>query len=173
MSRSRRGNGDVGELTTLEAISELSSKLLLIVSSVESTNTELMHCIRRENEQTREVIKSLIEETRRSTEITKSLLEAQNEKTIQVIKDCSNEIKTCFQETIKSSWNIQNNKEETTRAKQQLETLWTDKLNKRQTVFWRYHRNKRLNEMYEEELEKDEPLIPRKFQVKKKGKRTS
>ena len=58
MSRSRRENGDAGELTTLEAITELSSKLLLVVSSVESTNKELMHCIRRENEQTREVIKT-------------------------------------------------------------------------------------------------------------------
>ena len=170
MSRPRRGNGEVGELSTVEAISELSSKLLLIVSSVESTNKELMHCIRRENEQTREVLKCLIEETRRSTEITKSLLETQNNRTIEVMNDCSTEIKTCLQEAVKSSWNIQNNKEETTKAKQQIETLWTDKLDKRQTIFWRYHRNKRLNEMYEVELEKDEPLMPRKFQAKKRDK---
>ena len=49
-TRLKRGNGDVGEISATEAISLLSSKLLLIVSSTESTNEELMYTIRRENQ---------------------------------------------------------------------------------------------------------------------------
>ena len=170
MSWSRRGNGDAGELTTLEAITELSSKLLLIVSLVESTNKELMHCIRRENEQTREVIKTLIEETKKSTEITKSLLQSQNERTVQVMKECCSEIKTCLEETVRNSLNTQNSKEETKRAKEKIENVWTDKLQKREGLFWRFHRNKRLNEVYQQEIEKENPMMPNKFQNKPRDK---
>ena len=75
MTRSKQGNGDVGKISATEAISELSSKLLLIVSSIESTNEELMYTIRRENQMTREVMQTLTEETKRATNVTKALQE--------------------------------------------------------------------------------------------------
>ena len=74
-TRSKRGNGDVGEISATEAILELSSKLLLIVSSIESTNEDLMYTRRRENQMTHAVMQTLIEETKRATNVTKALLE--------------------------------------------------------------------------------------------------
>ena len=56
MTRSKQQNGDVGEISVTEAVSELSSKLLMVVSSIESTNQELMYTIRRENQMTNEII---------------------------------------------------------------------------------------------------------------------
>ena len=72
-TKSKRGNGGVGEVSATEAISELSSKLLLIVQSIKSTNEELMYTIRRENQMTRKVMQTLIEETNRAENVTKAL----------------------------------------------------------------------------------------------------
>ena len=47
----------------------------MIVSSIESTNEELIYTIRRENQMTHEVIQTLIEETKRAANVTKALRE--------------------------------------------------------------------------------------------------
>ena len=43
---------------------------------------------------------------------------------------------------------------------------WNDKLKKRDDIFWRYYRNKRLNELFREELDKKNPILTRRFQIK-------
>ena len=53
MSRSKRENGYVSKLSITEVTSELSSKHLMIVSSIESTNEGLMKISRRKNQMTR------------------------------------------------------------------------------------------------------------------------
>ena len=35
-------------------------------------------------------------------------------------------------------------------------------------TFWRYYRNKRLSELFREELEKENPILPRRFQIRQK-----
>ena len=34
---------------------------------------------------------------------------------------------------------------------------------KRNDIFWKYCRNKRLNELFREDLEKENPILPRRF----------
>ena len=43
-----------------------------------------------------------------------------------------------------------------------------DKLKKRDDIFWRCYRNKRLSELFREELEKENPILPRRFQIRQK-----
>ena len=74
-TRSKRGNEDICENSATEAILELSSKLLLMVSSIESMDEGFMYTIRRENQMTLEVMQTLIEETKRAANVTKALLE--------------------------------------------------------------------------------------------------
>ena len=111
-ARSKRRNGDVGQISATEATSELSSKLLLKVSSIESTSEELMYTILKENQMTREVMQTLIEETKRAANIAKALLE-QNSTTISTtVQQSTNELKTEFREAITATLKIQNNKDE-------------------------------------------------------------
>ena len=147
-TRSKQGNGDVGEITATEPISELSSKLLLIVSSIESTNKELMSTIRRENQMTCEAMQTLIKETKRATNITKALPEKNSTTINTTVQQCKNELKTEFQEAIAANLKIQNNKYEVKNAKKNIEETWNDKLKKRDEIFWRYYRNKILNELF-------------------------
>ena len=165
-TRSKRGNGDVGKISTTEAISKLSSKLLMIVSSIESTNEELMYTIRRENQMTREVMQALLKETKRATNVTKALLEKNSTTKNTTLQQCTNELKTEFWEAIAATLKIQNNKDEVKNTKNNIEETWNDKIKKRGDTFWRYYRNKRLNELFREELDKKNPILTRRFQIK-------
>ena len=167
-TRSKRGNEGVGEISATEALSELSSKLLLKVSSIESTNEELMYTIRRENQMTYEVMQTLIEETKRATNVTKALLEKNSTTITTTVQQCKNELKTEFSEAIAATLTIQNNKDEVKNAKKNMEETGNDKLKKRDDIFWRYYRNKRLNELFREELEKENPMLPGRFQIKQR-----
>ena len=118
---------------------------VLTVSSIESTNEELMYTIRRENHMTHEVMQTLIEETKKATNVTKAPLE-KNSTTINItVQQCKNELKTGFRETIAATLKIQNNKDEVKNAKKNIEETWNEKLKKRDDIFWRYYRNKGLN----------------------------
>ena len=79
------------------------------------------------------------------------------------MQQCTNELKTEFQEAIAATLKIQNNKDEVKNAKKNKEETWNDKLKKRDDIFWRYYRNKKLNELCQEELEKQNPILPRRF----------
>ena len=39
---------------------------------------------------------------------------------------------------------------------------------KRDDIFWRYYRNKRLNELFREELEKENPILPSRSHIKQR-----
>ena len=43
-------------------------------------------------------------------------------------------------------------------SKKNTEESCNDKLKKRDDIFWRYYRNKRLNKLFREELEKGNPI---------------
>ena len=165
--RSKRGNGDVGEISAMEAISELSSKLLLIVSSIDSKNEELMYTIRRENQMTHEVMQTLIEETKRATNVTEALLEKNITVLNTTVQQCTNKLKTEFREAIAANLKIQN-KDEIENAKKNIEETWNDKVKKQNDIFLRYYRNKRINELFQEELEKENPILPRRFQIRQR-----
>ena len=131
-------------------------------------NEELMYTIRRENQIIREVMQNLIEETKRATNVTNALLEKHSTTINTTVQQCKNELKTDFREAIAATLKIQNNKDEVKNNKKNIEETWNDKLKKRDDTFWRYYRNKRLNELFREELEKKNPILPRRFQIKQR-----
>ena len=71
---SKRGNRDVGGISATEAFLELSSKLIMMVSWIESRKHELMYAIRRENQMVRELMHTLIQKAERAGNVTKALL---------------------------------------------------------------------------------------------------
>ena len=62
--------------------------------------------------------------------------------------------------------------EDITGAKKVIEKTWNEKYKSRNDLFWRYHRNKIVEELYNSELLKENPFIPRKFLQNYKGKET-
>ena len=114
----------------------------------------------------REVMQTLIEETKRVTNVTKALLEKNSTTINTTVQQCTNEPKTEFREAIAATLKTQNNKDEVKNTKKNIEETWNDKIKKRDDIFWRYYRNKRLNELFREELEKENPILPKRFQIK-------
>ena len=55
-------------------------------------------------------------------------------------------------------------------AKKLIEKTWNEKYKSRNDLFWRHHPNKRLEELYNAELLKENPCIPRKFLPNYNGK---
>ena len=102
-------------------------------------------------------MQTLIEETKSVTNVTKAL-----KKTLQ---QYANKLKTEFREAIEATLKIQNNKDEVKNAKKNIQEIWNDK---RDDIFWRYYRNKRLNELFREELEKENPILPSRFHIKQR-----
>ena len=51
-----------------------------------------------------------------------------------------------------------------------IEKTWNEKYKSRNDLFWRHHLNKRLEELYNAELLKENPCIPRKFLPNYNGK---
>ena len=49
--------------------------------------------------------------------------------------------------------------------KKSIEKTWNEKYKRRNDLFWRHHLNKRLKELYNSELLKENPRIPRNFQI--------
>ena len=60
------------------------------------------------------------------------------------------------------------NKDEVKNVKKNIEETWNEKLKKRDDIFWRYYRNKRLNELFRKELEKENPILPKRYQIKQR-----
>ena len=84
------------------------------------------------------------------------------------MKLCTNELKTEFREAIATTLKIQNSKDEVKNAKKNIEETWNDKLKKPDDIFWRYYKNRKLNELFRKELEKENPILPRRFQNKER-----
>ena len=51
-----------------------------------------------------------------------------------------------------------------------IEKTWNEKYKSRNDLFWRHHLNKKLEELYNAELLKENPCIPRKFLPNYNGK---
>ena len=59
-----------------------------------------------------------------------------------------------------------------TGAKKSIKKTWNKKYKSRNHLFWRHHRNKRLEKLYNFELLKENLCIPRKFLPIYDGKET-
>ena len=54
-------------------------------------------------------------------------------------------------------------KEEILKAKESIQAEWNKKYKLRTELFWKFHRNQRLEEIYTLELQLEKPNLPRKF----------
>ena len=63
-------------------------------------------------------------------------------------------------------------REDITGAKKSIEKTWNERYKIRNDLFRRHHRNKRFEELYNSELSKENPCIPRKFLPNYNGKET-
>ena len=63
---------------------------------------------------------------------------------------------------------IENNKNDIKSSRKNIGEIWNVKLKKRDDIFWRYYRNKKLNELFWEELEKENPILPSRFHSKQR-----
>ena len=84
------------------------------------------------------------------------------------MQQCTNELEAEFWEAIAASLKIQNIKNEVKKGKKNIGKTWNNKFRKRCDIFWRYYRNKRLNQLFREELEKENPIVSRRFQIKQR-----
>ena len=128
--------------------------------------------IKKENEETKTLLKELIttikdtsSQTRIShletTTMVVSKLDACHYDSIKLVKDTLTQM------------NKTQHREDITDAKKSIEKTWDAKYKNRNDLFWRYHRNKRLEELFNDELLKENPTIPRKFLPNYNGKETS
>ena len=63
-------------------------------------------------------------------------------------------------------------REDITGAKKLIEKTCNERYKSKNDLFWRHHRNKRLDELYNSELLKENPCILRKFLPNYNGKET-
>ena len=78
------------------------------------------------------------------------------------MKQCSNYTLKHLKETL-SCTNGNKMKEEILKAKESIQAERNKKYKLRNELFWKFHRNQRLEEIYTLELEKEKPNLPRKF----------
>ena len=78
------------------------------------------------------------------------------------IEQCSNYTLKLLTETI-SSTNGNKMTEEISKAKESIQAEWNKKYKLRNELFWKFHRNQRLEEIHTLDREKQKPNLPRKF----------
>ena len=127
--------------------------------------------VKQENEQTRNLVKELITTVKdTSSQTTISQLET-SIMIVNKLDSCQCDSMKRVKETL-SQMNRSEFREDTTCAKTSIEKTWIEKFKSRKDFFWRYHRNKRLEELYNFGLLKENPCIPRKFLSNYNGKET-
>ena len=78
------------------------------------------------------------------------------------IEQCSKCTLKLLKETL-SCTNGNKMKEEISKAKESIQAEWNKKYKLHNELFWKFHRNERLEEIYNLELEKEKPNLPGKF----------
>ena len=127
--------------------------------------------VKQENEQTRNLVKELITTVKdTSSQTTISQLET-SIMIVNKLDSCQCDSMKRVKETL-SQMNRSEFREDTTCAKTSIEKTWIEKFKSRKDFFWRHHRNKRLEELYNSGLLKENPCIPRKFLSNYNGKET-
>ena len=125
-------------------------------------NEKTRKLIREENEETRKLLNELILTIRDTSEQSIASQLDTSTKIACKIEECSNYTLKLLKETL-SCANGNNMKEEISKAKESIQAEWNKKYKLRNELFWKFHRNQRLEEIYTLELEKEKPNLPRKF----------
>ena len=138
------------------------------VAECEKTRT----LIKEENQQTRTLMKELI--TTIKDESSKTRISHLETSTLIVnkIDACHHDSMKVIKETF-TQMNKSDLREDISDARKTIEKTWNEKYKNRNDLFWRYHRNKKLVQLYNSELLKENPTIPRKFLPNYNGNETT
>ena len=124
--------------------------------------------IREENDETRKLLNELILTIRDTSEQSIASQLDTSTKIACKMEQCSNYTLKLLKETL-SCTNGSEMKEEISKAKESIQAEWNIKYKLHNELFWKFHRNQRLEEIYTLELEKEKPNLPRKFLPNFKG----
>ena len=127
--------------------------------------------IKQENERTRSLLKELITTIKDTSSQTRISQLETSTMIVNKLDACHCDSMKLVKETL-SQINRSEFREDIAGAKKLIEKTWNEKYKSRNDLFWRYHRNKRLEELYNSELLKENPCIPRKFLPNYNGKET-
>ena len=132
---------------------------------------ETRRIIKEENEETRTLLKELITTIKDSSSQTRISQLETSTMIVSKLDACHYDSMKTVKETL-SQMNRSQYTEDISNAKKTIEKTWQAKYKNRNDLFWRYHRNKRLEELYSDELRKENPNIPLKFLPNYSGKET-
>ena len=118
--------------------------------------------IREENEETQKLFNEFILTMKDTSE--QSIASQLDTSTMIACKmeKCSNDTVKLLKETL-SCTNGNRMKEEVSTEKESIQAEWNKKYKLRNKLFWKFHCNQRLEEIYTLELEKEKTNLPRKF----------
>ena len=138
-----RGNGKINETPSIDETEyEDQPKQLRSTNKMDKIFKDFMKVFVAENEKTRKLIRE------------------ENEETWKLLNELILKIKDTSERSVASQTAC---KEEISKAKESLQAEWNKKYKLHNELFWKFHRNQRLEEIYTLELEKEKPNLPRKF----------
>lgn len=161
----------------MEAFLQLPNKLLLVTSAIESMNLAIVKAIKEEGKETREMMKQYFEDSKQTNTDKKEFLQMLSDNTAKTMECCTKEITAvlkeiqCTEKCEKSFADKDHQtkldlSEESMEAKKDIEATWKSQIVKRRDMYWEYYKRKEVAEIYTNEIKKDNPRMPRKFQPK-------
>ena len=152
---------------------QTSTHIQMIVSAIEASNKELIRTIKQENEETRATIRKENKETRETLwkiaeEFQETLAETEKNEAckspiLEKNNECTSLIVSLFTYGTKPWQDLYKTNTEVLNAKRNMNNFWYQKLKAPKVVFFKQYWNARLNEIFSEELQKENPEFRCKF----------
>ena len=133
-----------------------------LIKTIKQENKETRKAIKKENEETRSMFRELIEMLKDNMEQHKVNSMTMSENITSKLEECNIQLIDKFGE-MSSCIDNSSKHTEILEAKAKMNKMWQEKLDGRTNLYTRSYRNRRLNELYSEEITKEFPKIPRKF----------
>ena len=119
-------------------------------------NEKTQKLIRQENEETRKLLNELILTIKDTSEQSIASQLGTSTKIACKMEQCLNYTLKLLKETL-SCTNRNKMKEGISKAKESIQAEWNKKYKLHNELFWKFHRNQRLEEIYTFDLEKEKP----------------
>ena len=164
MQRGNRGSGQ-----NIEAIKEdfnVNLTLNILAEKIEESNKKLFTCIGKVNEEIRNIIQNKSKEIQALLEKLMNMKKLNDEKQSTDVLEKLNYNKKVMKSSLPKTSITQNlNQTENMNAGNEKVKIkmWKYKLRTRSDLFFRHHRNKKLNKVFELEIRKEDPTIPKVF----------
>ena len=135
-------------------------------------NEKTRKLIREENEKTRKLLNELILTVKDTSEQSIASQLDTSRMIACKMEQCSNDTLKLLKETL-SCTNGNKMKVEVSKVKKSMQAEWNKKDKLRNELFWKFHCNQRIEEIYTLELEKEKTNLPRKFSPNFNGTESS